>query len=81
MGRLDHDLNAVSRRADEGLRSEAEARRELEHKLRGDLERVMADGLLLSLIGLTWILLGTLLTTLSSEISSFLLTVTRSNGW
>lgn len=78
MGRLDHDLNAVSRRADEGLRSEAEARRKLEHKLRGDLERTMTDGLLVSLLGLVWILLGTLLTTLSSEISSFLLNATRS---
>ncbi|MFZ5492917.1 MAG: hypothetical protein ACOY6E_10540 [Pseudomonadota bacterium] len=72
LSRLTVDHDALSRRTNAALEREAAARSELGHRLRGDLERTMADGLLVSLIGLGWILLGTLLTTLSGEISCFL---------
>lgn len=81
LNRLTDGHDALSSQVTDRLKTEAAARAELERSARGDLERAMTDGLLVSLLGLVWILLGTLLTTLSSEISSFLLTVTRSYGW
>lgn len=87
VGRLRRDVTdlssqheTLSRRVTDSLNAESAARSNLEQMLRGNLERAMADGLLLSLIGLVWVFMGTILTNMPCEASRFLMTLSRSAG-
>jgi hypothetical protein len=56
------------------LARQSEAHATLATELNTKLERAMADGLLVSMVGLVWVFLGSILSTMSSEISCLLLT-------
>lgn len=68
------ELAALSQKVTEGLQKESAARSVVAANLEEKLERSLTDGIYEALVGLVWILCGTILSTMSQEISCLLLT-------
>ncbi|MGK2942356.1 MAG: hypothetical protein ACSLFJ_11860 [Immundisolibacter sp.] len=73
-GELKRNQEALSEKMRTWIAHQSEAHASLATELNTKLERTVADGLLVALVGLVWVLLGSILSTMSSEISCLLLT-------
>ncbi len=69
IGKTQSELAALSYRITEGLEKESAARSVISANFEEKLERSLTDGIYEALVGLVWLLCGTILSTMSLEIS------------
>ena len=64
------ELDDLSRKHAEALKGEAEAREKAAIDIKNQLQAALTNGLLVSLIGLVWLIVGIIMSTMSLELSA-----------